>query len=220
MTLFNNLTNKSMCDNNMLKMPLVRQRGFSLFITLIALLVMSLAATALIRSVDTNTVIAGNLAFKQTATASADRAVEVAIAWLEANNNGTTLNNSVLAQGYVASTTNATADPIGVAYWDSVAASACLISTTGDCVTGSGTAGKDAAGNEGAYIIQRLCANNGAPTGASCIASAGSINSPGGSIGTTKVVNTVSATQIYYRILVKVTGPRNTASYVQAIVTM
>jgi len=198
----------------------MRQKGFSLFITLIALLVMSLAATGLIRSVDTNTVIAGNLAFKQTATASADRAVEVSIAWLQANNNGTTLNNSDLTQGYVATTTNDPADPIGVAYWDSVSASACLISTTGNCVSGSGTPGTDAAGNQGAYIIQRLCVNTGAPSGAGCIASAGSINSPGGTIGTTKSVKSVAPSQIYYRILVKVTGARNAESYIQAIVTL
>jgi len=220
MTHFNNITNTGVNSTMLMTNPLLKQKGFSLFITLIALLVMSLAATALIRSVDTNTVIAGNLAFKQTATASADTAVETAIAWLQTNNNGTTLNNSVLSNGYVASTTNATTDPIGVAYWDSVAASACLISSTGGCVSGSGTARTDVAGNQAAYIIQRLCASTGAPSGASCIVSAGAVNSPGGTIGTTKAVNSVLATQIYYRILVRVTGPRNTASYVQAIVTM
>ena len=52
------------------------QQGVVSFIALVALVVMSLAAVALIRSVDTATLIAGNLAFKQAATASADAGVE------------------------------------------------------------------------------------------------------------------------------------------------
>ena len=60
------------------------EKGVVLFIALIALVVMSLAAVALIRSVDTNTLIAGNLGFKQSATVSADSGVETAITWLNA----------------------------------------------------------------------------------------------------------------------------------------
>jgi type IV pilus assembly protein PilX len=60
------------------------QRGVVLFFTLIALVVMSLAAVALIRSVDTSNIIAGNLAFKQAGTSSGDAGIEAAIAWLSA----------------------------------------------------------------------------------------------------------------------------------------
>jgi Tfp pilus assembly protein PilX len=62
----------------------IRQRGVVLFFTLIALVVMSLAAVALIRSVDTSTMIAGNLAFKQSATTSGDGGIEAAVSWLAA----------------------------------------------------------------------------------------------------------------------------------------
>ena len=41
------------------------QRGLVLFFALIALVAMSLAALALVRSVDTSTLISGNLAFRQ-----------------------------------------------------------------------------------------------------------------------------------------------------------
>lgn len=60
----------------------LRQRGVVLFIALIALVAMSLAAVALIRSVDTNTIIAGNLAFMQSARSSGDSGVEAALGWL------------------------------------------------------------------------------------------------------------------------------------------
>ena len=52
------------------------QRGVILFIALIVLVAMSLAGIALMRSVDTNVMIAGNLAFRQGATLAADRAFE------------------------------------------------------------------------------------------------------------------------------------------------
>ncbi len=56
------------------------QRGVILIITLIVLVAMTLASIAMVRSVDTSTVIAGNLAFKQSATASGDAGLEAAIA--------------------------------------------------------------------------------------------------------------------------------------------
>jgi type IV pilus assembly protein PilX len=62
----------------------MKQRGVVLFFTLIALVVMSLAAVALIRSVDTSTMIAGNLAFRQSGGSSTDTGIEAAIAWLSA----------------------------------------------------------------------------------------------------------------------------------------
>lgn len=62
--------------------PSLRQRGIVLFIALIALVAMSLAAVALIRSVDTGTIIAGNLAFMQSARSSGDSGVEAALGWL------------------------------------------------------------------------------------------------------------------------------------------
>ena len=61
------------------------ERGLVLVIALVALLILSLAAAALIRSVDTATVIAGNLAFKQAATTSGEGALIGANKWLASN---------------------------------------------------------------------------------------------------------------------------------------
>ena len=71
--------------------PIARQRGVVVLVAIIVLVVMLLAGIALVRSIDTTNVIAGNLAFQQSATHSADTGVEAAIAWLEANNDGTIL---------------------------------------------------------------------------------------------------------------------------------
>src|SRR4051812_42847814 len=82
--------------------PGTRQAGVVLIIALVVLVAMTLAAVALVRSVDTNNVIAGNLAFQQAATHSADTGIEAAITWLQANQNGTTLESSDSTNGYAA----------------------------------------------------------------------------------------------------------------------
>lgn len=55
------------------------QRGIVVFVALIAVVLMSLAAVALMRSVHTNTIVVGNLAFRQAAMALSTAAVEKAL---------------------------------------------------------------------------------------------------------------------------------------------
>ena len=55
-----------------------RQRGVVLFVALIGMVVLSLAAVALLRSVDSGTSIAGNLAFKQASIGPINYAIEQA----------------------------------------------------------------------------------------------------------------------------------------------
>lgn len=61
---------------------LSRQRGAALFIALIALIALTLAGLALVRSVDTSNLIAGNFAFRQAALHANDVGVERAITYL------------------------------------------------------------------------------------------------------------------------------------------
>jgi hypothetical protein len=67
--------------------PIPRQRGVVLFIALIVMVAMSLAAVALMRSVDTTTSVIGNLAFRQASILPANYAIEDAAAglFLDAN---------------------------------------------------------------------------------------------------------------------------------------
>jgi len=55
------------------------QRGVALFFALIAMVVLSLGAVALLRSVDTTTSVAGNLAFRQATMAPVTDSVERAV---------------------------------------------------------------------------------------------------------------------------------------------
>jgi len=60
-----------------------QQQGLALMVALIALVAMTLAGVALVRSIDTNALIAGNLAFRQSATMSAEQGIEAAIKTLQ-----------------------------------------------------------------------------------------------------------------------------------------
>jgi hypothetical protein len=56
-----------------------RQRGVVLFVALIAMLLLSLAGIALVRSVETSLGVAGNLGFRHTSIAPVNQAIEQAI---------------------------------------------------------------------------------------------------------------------------------------------
>lgn len=203
------------------------QRGIVLLMSLIVLVALTLAALALTRSVYTSNAIAGNLAFQQAATHSADSGIEAAVAWLE-NNSGkatsTTANvcptgNSVLAcdqtaQGYIAHRQDPSDNQSWAAFWN-------------DNIVAGGFAKslpRDATGNTVSYVIQRMCSGDGdaQATGNDCTVSpvASSSTCSGGSSCDAQRVNLASVSQVYYRITVRVVGPRNTQSYVQSMVAL
>ena len=190
-----------------------KQRGISLLITLIVLIPMTLAAIALTRSVDTAGIISGNLAFKRSAPHSADVGIEQAIAWLEANK-GPTLYNSNALQGYAAFRQDPAAGQTWDAFWTTVLIPAGQVLSTGTA---------DAAGNQVAYAIHRLCNGTGDPgvSGTACSTPPSSTICTGNSMGVNpySILN-CSSNLYYYRITVRVDGPRNTVSYVQVTVAM
>ena len=81
-----------------------QQDGVALPIALIVLVAMVLAAVTLVRSVDTATLVAGNLTFKQRAIHASDEGVRQGFLWLRntITANPNSLNNSMSASGYFA----------------------------------------------------------------------------------------------------------------------
>lgn len=189
------------------------QRGIVLILALIVLAAMTLAGIGLMRSVFTGNRVAGNLAFQQAATHSADAGIEAAIAWLEANNADVT--NPLFQDkdvggvnlGYFASKGN----PVNQSWeqwWNGLPAGRI------------NTRAPDAAGNTVAFVIHRLCNATGDPSGgAACDASPTVVGAEGGSRGSGVLALAVPS-QRYYRVTVRVTGPRNTVSFVQSVVAM
>jgi type II secretory pathway pseudopilin PulG len=192
-----------------------------LFLALIAILVMSLAAVALIRSVDTSTLIAGNLAFKRAATSSGDAGVEAAMAWLTltetankaANRNVLTdtthsFNITNVSQGYYSN-----ADPTLDLFLDSTWNTATAVPSI-----------TDGSGNTVRYIIQRMCRTaNVAVQNADCLFSGAIVDTNGQNIPLPQDICTgpgcpAAGQTPEIRITTRTTGPKNTVSYVQAFV--
>jgi len=178
-----------------------RERGAILFVALIVLVAMSLAGIALMRSIDTNVLIAGNLAFRQGATAGGDWGIEDARAWISGN--AAILNND---------------QPAGASfYWANWQQNLDLYGNNPDPTVadydwgspaGPRDLGSDQAGNGVKYVIHRLCNTAGAPNVVQCVKS--SLSGAGGG-------NVQPGTSVLYRVTVRISGPRNTVSFVQAV---
>lgn len=198
-----------------------KQRGVVLFFTLIALVVMSLAAVALIRSVDTSGMIAGNMAFKQSTMTSADQGTETAILWLK---NVQTLNAGINVLVDIGHPFNVDSPATG--YYSSFNPALNLTDGTGIQWDNNDSAlvGTDAAGNTLRYIVQRMCRlPNTIVQDAGCLFS--DPTDTGGPRGVSLPQDICSgpgcpaagSTPIL-RITVQSLGPKNSVSYMQAFV--
>jgi Tfp pilus assembly protein PilX len=210
--------------------PRRAQRGVSLIFALIALAVVSLAAVALVRSVNTGALVIGNLGFKQDATASTDQAAEQAITWLTANVGGAQLDVNNTAQGYLAAAVNLL-DPTGnnasqtgrsVIDWAGDNCSSYATGTYVSCI--KPIAGADVNGNKTQYFINRLCPGLGPAnaTGNECSAPLG-VDGESTSKGDMSYRKNDRFTPsggggAYFRIIARAVGGRNAVSYTETIV--
>jgi type IV pilus assembly protein PilX len=181
------------------------QGGIVLFISLIVLVAMTLAGVSLMRAVDTGLVVAGNMAFKQSAIMVADRGTQEAVQWLQTNSAGTTLQNTNVSQGYFSS-----APTGGEPNWFDAASWAQSVAVNGGA--------PDASGNVVRYVIHRMCLHPDAPYDTDCAlyfpmsaaASGGSMQ-----VGSPQFIGTP---QLYYRVTTRIEGPRDTVSVIQTSV--
>jgi type IV pilus assembly protein PilX len=174
------------------------QRGVVLFIALIVLVAMTLAGIGMMRSVDTNNMIAGNLAFKSAATSAGDAAVEVARAWVMSKTAGQLETDQ---PGYFANW-QPSFDP-----------------KTFDWLGSSTTLGTDSNGNTIYYVTHRMCNESAKSIDATDCAKVSSVSvgstKGGGSYGSSPLAGT---SLVFYRITAKIAGPNFTVSYIQSFV--
>lgn len=188
-----------------------RQDGVVLLIALIVLVAMTLAGIGLIRSVDTANLIAGNLAFQQAATHAGDVGLERAIAVINTKSHDGTLNDNDTSNGYFA-TLKSTDNPAAGQSWDDFWAANLRNNAVDN--------GTDQFGNHVYFVIHRQCANALSPTsGGQCVASP-RISVASGNSEEAGDIQFKGNSQVYYRITVRIAGPRNTVSYVQAFVSL
>lgn len=187
------------------------QRGVVLIIALIVMVSMAVAAIALVRTVDTGLLAAANLAFRQNATMAGDNGLRDATDKLVGANSATLFNNFA---GYWANAQMGGFDPLTYD-WTGANNSVCA---PANCTA-------DAGGNTIRYVIHRLCDTSGNPLSINCL------RAPTSNAGTTgqsavdyrHLYSTSSSAGsgnlggTYYRVTVRISGPRNTTSYVQAV---
>ncbi|MDD3884197.1 MAG: hypothetical protein PHW66_04605 [Gallionella sp.] len=210
-----------------------KQSGVILLLTLIVLVAMTLATIALIRSVDTTNVVAGNIAFKQAATQVADEGTELAIQCLTGITTLTCPSGGFLAgtevtyyeiaaNGYYP-TGMEELDPTGnsddpnhaLVDWEE---NGCNGLPTSRCLQPSPSVSTSAAGYSLRYIVNRLCPSAGMPNNCPSTIAITSGASMGAMDYTSKGGLTNETQTEYYRIITRITGPRNSVSYVEAIV--
>lgn len=192
------------------------QRGVVLFFALVALVIIMLAAVALVRSVDTSTIIAGNLAFKQSANASADAGLARAITWLTAEQ----ASNGQLDPYVTAAHTYNVSNP-AVGYYSYVDDATLNLFDDATWVNGSSSPEiTDASGNRVRYIVQRMCrTENQLLSESDCLFSDASNEIDSMKVkAATQIINNSSSSSPMVRITVRVDGARNTVSYIQAFV--
>lgn len=181
-----------------------RQQGVVLLVALIVLVALTLAGVALVRSVDTANLIAGNLSFHQSAIQAGERSTELAVTWLADPNNRPTLISltPTPSAGYVAN--GIAQSPAPGPSWASG-----LTPRPG---------GTDAAGNTVQYVIHRLCEKVGAPHLANCAREPAGTNTGGSQAagGLAPIGNN----RVYYRVTTRIEGPRRTVAYIQTIVAL
>ena len=220
--------------------PAGRQRGVVLFIALIVMVAMSLAAVALIRSVDTSTQVIANLAFRQASIVLANWAIENASSALFAQYGGpriADITTDLPAENYygVHNLKGAhgcggnSADGI---HWDDQNGVPCPLQNKNN---GAGLlAGfpPDLSGNKVSYVVERMC--NPDPTLTNPQRPDGTDpNKPKDStqLGWCDVISPKGGgcheingqcvfdfpPMAYFRVTVRVDGPKNTVSFVQTM---
>lgn len=189
------------------------QQGVVMFMTLICLVILLVSSVALIRSTDTNALVAGNLSFKRDIVNQAERAMPVIRdKFLTGSLSSSTVRESnVLAQGnYYASiqATNANGVPnvlLNTATFDSTFPNNNIVDTSAQVTI--------------RYVVDRMCLSAGPVTPISCSLSTSTTDIGGDALLLPKGKVTGVDTPIY-RISLRVTGPKNTEAFLQSTFTL
>jgi len=188
-----------------------RERGTVLIIALIVLVAMTLAGIATMRSVDTATLMAGNIAFRQSAVNAADQGLQAGFGWLSGNMSAN-LNSDNAGVGYFSNA--ATSEP---KWFDPT--------VWADAAQLNGGA-PDAAGNRVWFKIERMCPLKDCAANSVCGGVAntcGSTPDPGllsreGQDHFRQTSNIFTKPPaIHYRVTAKAEGPRGSVSIVQTM---
>lgn len=211
------------------------QQGLSLIVVLLALVTLAFASVALIRSIDTGSLVMGNLSFKKTATTSSDQASDTAITWIQSHLTGVTLYTDSAANGYSATslnnldlTGNSASNTRPQIDWAKNKCGDCVGKTCSACIAPSDAINTDD-GFTHRYLIARMCFCEGDPNGTcagtttsnTCSYPLGTAAGASPKKDTPDYAEPIPLTGTgtpYFRIIVRTEGPRNTATVTETYV--
>jgi Tfp pilus assembly protein PilX len=175
------------------------QRGFALFMTLVTLVIITISGISMMRVMEAGTSAAGNIAFRQAAIRVADVATENARSWILSQ---AALTSS--ATGYYANVTDTTFNPVSYVW------------------AGNSRGVGTVSGYDVNYVIHRMAMHDGlcadTPTGCTYPSNASSSSVEEGTShigGSGPGSITMGLGRVYYRVTIKVSGPRHNVGYVQ-----
>ncbi len=193
---------------------LVRQKGTSLLVAMVALVAMMTAGMALIRSVDSANLAAGNFQMQQSAEQNIDMGInEALLAYLQSPSNlalsidNRNLNDATKSYWAIRQLQSTEGVPIAL-----VNLAAPTWTATGPALTG--WAGEQIDANSmqlRRYYVERLCATTGIASANNC--QMYTMEYPSDSISNTGTTD--SDVLPYVRMTVRVDGPKGTTSYAQ-----
>lgn len=197
-----------------------RERGVVLIFTLIILLILTIGAVALMKSMNISMFSSGNLALRQDLVNQADQAVATVMNEFISQTGplylSSTTNNTLPAYNYSATELQTNSQGVPTILFASDATFQASF-TAPDIVAANYTVGStsESPGVTMRYVVDRLCSTAGVALSASCVQSvaAGTSQSTGDSSGLAKPSATV------YRLTVRVTGPRSTQAFLQTTFT-
>jgi len=185
-----------------------RERGVVLIYTLIILLILTIGAVALVRSMHTSLFSAGNLAFRQDLVNQGEQAVATVVTQFKTGSfstpGATDADNKALNYSSTALLTNGQGVPNALLdknIFNTVASHVNdIVGATPDVTM--------------IYVIDRMCSSAGPSNAAICLQS---IAAPGG--GSTPGNGLPPPSATVYRLSVRVDGPRNTQQFLQTTFT-
>lgn len=194
--------------------PLSRQRGTMLIISLIVLVAMTLAGLAAMRSVDTATILAGNIALRQASLNAADQGLQAGFNVLNTPGLNPAANSDIDGMnigiaGYYSSASATEPNWSDPATWSNPARPTVQLPA-------------DAAGNVVSYIVERLCTTpntsataGGQVCGVTVTSASASRQGEDNFRAQDALFNNLPV--VHYRITARAVGPRNSVAVVQAM---
>lgn len=223
--------------SNSQRVPSSRHAGIVLFFALLALAVMSIAAVALIRSVDTNALLSGNMVFRQSASSASNVVLE---GITENITRDVTLANSITHHpqlAYYANCSQFDAQPnalicdgnrLTTMVWDDANSRLAPNQTDGNAEIRNGF---DRQGNEIRYIVERMCSYSNAEINAgNAISDSGRCMMASSPSNGENCSHNIANIELFrrciaasdsplYRVTLRIAGPKNTLTFMQSFIS-